>query len=233
MDRYLQENYLGKYRIKAHYCLDTNDFPRDYDGTIDDSFADFYIDCRNHIEIKHVCPPPYGREHYLACYIPNKNKGINILRQIYKDKISHNDNFPKDKDKMINELIENNIIKECDLLDCEVLFEFSPELLDYVAPLVNAKTSGAKIQPLSSKNLPKRKSLIPDNEMKKYKKATNECGLEKLEKAQFIMAINKKFESNLPKKYKDEMKKLKLDFRNYVYYKKLWDKYLMTIKNGV
>ena len=40
MDNYLRR-YVGTYRVKADYDLDTNDYPRDIDGNLDDSFGDF------------------------------------------------------------------------------------------------------------------------------------------------------------------------------------------------
>ena len=82
MDNYLRR-YVGTYRVKAHYDLDTNDYPRDEDGNLDQSFGDFYIECQYNTEIKHG----YGAE--LSAYIPTLKRGKNALRKIYSDKIDN------------------------------------------------------------------------------------------------------------------------------------------------
>ena len=78
LDNYLTQHYKGKYRIKAHYDLSTNDFVRDANGELDDSFGDFYLSGRSGIEIHH------GVGSELACYIPKLQLGINILKSYYK-----------------------------------------------------------------------------------------------------------------------------------------------------
>ena len=40
------KKYVNTYRVKAHYDKETNDFPRSYDGNIDDTFDDYYIPCQ-------------------------------------------------------------------------------------------------------------------------------------------------------------------------------------------
>ena len=47
LDNYLVSHYKNKYRVKAHYDLSTNDFVRDADGELDDSFGDFYLSGRS------------------------------------------------------------------------------------------------------------------------------------------------------------------------------------------
>ena len=46
MAGYLRK-YVGKYRVKSDYDLETNDFPRLENGNLDPSFDDLYIDCAN------------------------------------------------------------------------------------------------------------------------------------------------------------------------------------------
>jgi hypothetical protein len=226
MDNYLRR-YVGTYRVKANYDLETNDFPRDYNGNIDDSFGDFYIACNNNIEIRHATGS------HLWCYIPSKKRGMNILKQIYLDKICNDVKTIPDNDTIGNELINKNILINVDILDFEVAFTFKNTDMEYIAAIVKPKTSGKNIQPLSKRNLPKSKSVIPDKEMKRYQKEVAKCNLEKLEKAQWVMKFNKKFEETLPKKHKEEMKKLRMDLRNYIYYKGLWETYIDCIKKEV
>ena len=53
LDNYLVSHYKNQYRVKAHYDLSTNDFVRDADGELDDSFGDFYLSGRSGIEKHH------------------------------------------------------------------------------------------------------------------------------------------------------------------------------------
>ncbi len=164
MDRYLEQKYKGTYRIKAHYDKSTNDWCRDVNDDYDDSFSDFYIDCKNGIEIKH------GVGSILSCYIPSSNRGRNILKQIYID------NFKKDTNKLsidsiCKKLIDDNILIDIDVLDGEVYFTFKNNLIDYIAKLVGAKTSGANVSPFSIRNLPKTHYIIPEKDLIGYKEA--------------------------------------------------------------
>lgn len=162
MAQYLRK-FVGTYRVKADYDLDTNDYPR-LDDTLDPSFDDLYIDCKNNIKIRH------GVGNVLSCYIPNKTRGVNTLRKIYQDKIS--ETLPKEKttycEKLCKKLVEEEILVSAEVLDGEVYFEFKATMIDYIAKLCGAKTSGASIQPLSPKNLPKTPYKIPDKDLKLY-----------------------------------------------------------------
>ena len=125
----------------------------------------------NHIEIKHGC----GSE--LSVYIPSKQRGMNILRQIYHDKIIKD--LPKEKDMYLEnickQLIDKNILIDIDVLDGEVYFIFNANMIDYIAKLVKAKTSGASISPFSTKNLPKSKYTIPNEDLLLYQNAVKNC----------------------------------------------------------
>lgn len=162
MAQYLRR-FVGTYRVKADYDLDTNDYPR-LDGVLDPSFDDLYIDCKNNIKIRH------GVGNVLWCYIPNKTRGVNTLRKIYQDKIS--ETLPKEKttycEKLCKKLVEEEILISAEVLDGEVYFEFKTTMIDYIAKLCGAKTSGASIQPFSPKNLPKTPYKIPDKDLKLY-----------------------------------------------------------------
>lgn len=171
MARYLQRKYVGVYRVKAEYDIDTKDFPRTEDGALDPDFDDLYIDCANNIKIKH------GVGNVLSCYIPTKARGMNILKKIYQEKVSQT--FPEEKtsdekrylENMCRELVEKEVLVSAEVLDFEVYFEFKTDIMDYIAKLVGAKTNGSKISPFSSKNLPREPYKIPEKDIKLYKEA--------------------------------------------------------------
>lgn len=169
MAGYLRK-YVGTYRVKAEYDISTNDWPRLENGTLDPSFDDYYIDCSNNIKIKH------GVGSVLSCYIPTRQRGMNILKQIYKDNTSAE--LPQESPKtqkylenLCSELVKSGILESAEVLDYEVYFEFKATMIDYIAKLVGAKTYGASINPLSSKNLPKTKYEIPEEDVELYKDA--------------------------------------------------------------
>lgn len=163
MSAYLRK-YVGIYRVKADYDWDTGDYPRLENGNLDPSFDDLYIFCKNDIKIRH------GVGNILSCYIPSKGRGLNILREIYQDKISKT--LPKEKssycEKLCGKLIEEEILVSIEVLDGEVYFEFKATMIDYIAKLVGASSYGASIQPFSPKNLPKTPYKIPDKDLKLY-----------------------------------------------------------------
>ena len=166
MAGYLRK-YVGKYRVKSDYDLETNDFPRLENGNLDPSFDDLYIDCANKIKIRH------GVGNVLSCYIPSKSRGMNVLRHIYKDKIS--ETLPS-KDNtyleiLCKELVDKEVLVSAEVLDFEAYFEFKADMIDYIAEIVGARTYGAGINPMSSKNLPKTIYKIPEKDMKLYQES--------------------------------------------------------------
>ena len=166
MSGYLKK-FVGTYRVKADYDLETNDFPRLENGSLDPSFDDLYIVCKNNIKIRH------GVGNVLSCYIPSKLKGMNVLRKIYQDNV--NKEFPKEKgtylDNLCFELVKKEILVSAEVLDFEVCFEFKAPMIDYIAEIVGASTYGANISPFSSKNLPHKIYKIPEQDLNLYKEA--------------------------------------------------------------
>ena len=157
MDTYLTSKYKNKYRVYAHYDLETKDFIRDYDGNLEDSFGDFYLKGRSGIEVKHG----YGSQ--LACYIPSLQTGNNVLKSYYESVIGN----PKGKpmDKIVSDLKSGGYVDEVDILSIEVFFTFHADHLDILAPIIKLRTSGAGISPFSTKNLPKTPYTIPDKDI--------------------------------------------------------------------
>lgn len=151
----------------AHYDQSTNDWCRDYNGELDQSFGDFYIKCKNHIEIKHCTG------NALSCYIPSLSRGYNILRKIYTDKISSNEEELPSVEIIAKKLVEAQILIDIDILSIEMYFTFKSKDIDYIAKLVGASTTGSNIGALSNKNLPKNKYQIPEIDLQLYEELKN------------------------------------------------------------
>ena len=219
LDNYLTQHYKGKYRVRAHYDLSANDFVRDANGELDDSFSDFYLSGRSGIEIRH------GVGSELACYIPKLQLGNNILKSYYEKMIGSYGK--KSVDKIVEELKANKYINDCDILSIEVYFTFDAKYLDDLAPIVKLKTSGASISPFSVRNLPKAPYTIPKKDMDKYKKAKGELTGLQISRLQDAF-IDKKCD----KDFKTKMKKEMLKANQYIHKIGLWDDYCEWIKEN-
>lgn len=150
--RYLQnkEKFL-KYRVVAEVNQNTNDYPRDKHGNLEDSFDDLYIRCRHGNRIY-----SYGRG-VLVAYIPSTIRGNNILKAL-----------------------DENIAFDIETTDEEVLFKFKYKDIDQVATLLKAQNSPKDregnyhyISPFSTKNLVKNKINIPEDKLARYKDLTS------------------------------------------------------------
>lgn len=193
--------YVGTYEVRADYDEDTNDFPRLIDGALDISFDDYYIKCQNGIKIRHATGST------LSCYIPQMKRGMNILKNV------------------------QDIVFDSDILDGEVYFTFPSSEVDRVAKLCKVCTKGKNIQPLSPKTLPKRKDVVPKEEMQRYKKVCEQFTGERIQLAHMILNANKEFAKRLTENYKQDMKMLKLDFRSYLWHIKKWNEYIEFLTN--
>lgn len=208
MSRYL-DRYIGKYRVKAHYDEDTKDFPRDHLGNIDPSFDDFYIDCKNNIEIRH------SDRDVLACYIPSLSRGKRILKAIISEENIKVDKLPDSIEKIANRVKKLQNYPVIDITDGEVYIYFKADKLDFMAKLVGARTFGANIRPLSTRNLPKELYKIPAPALSQYKSAV--AGLDGLQ----ISAINRAFTELHP-----EIKSRHLKCKESVHKNNLWSEYI-------
>lgn len=218
--RYMRQ-FKGRYRLKSIIDMRTNDFVRNPDGSIDDD-VDVFIECKNGIKIY-----AYGqnghREMQLACYIPSLKRGHKIIREVKKNKINYDNH---------------------DETDSEVMFTFSSNDIDKIAEIVGAKTYGANIGPFSTKNLPKNKIDIPDEDMAVYKEISSSVGTSGMS---IIKNVNRSFMDDIlakqlrikgkraPFDYKSDMKQLGLarDIKGYIYLKGLWSEYIEYLKNQI
>ena len=219
MDNYLVSHYKGKYRVKAHYDLDTNDFIRDAEGELDDSFGDFYLSGRSGIEIHH------GVGSELACYIPKLQLGNNVLKSYYEVMIGKRGK--KSIDKIVEELKESGYVNDVDILSIEVFFTFDAKYLDDLAPIIKLKTSGATISPFSVKNLPRKPYNIPKADMDIYKEAKGELTGLQISRIQDAYIREK-----CDKDFKTKMKKEMLKANQYIHKLGLWEDYCEYIKEN-
>lgn len=220
MSNYLWEHYKGKYRVLADYDLETNDFPRDDDGNIDSDFNDFYIPGRKYIQVKHA-----GRDN-LGCYIFSIGVARNILTDIYEMETSKK--APKKLEPLCEVAVKENVITDYTIYDGEALFVFKAAHLDDWASILRLKTSGAKISPLSTKNLPKSDYEIDEADIKKYEAIV--AGLERTDKMLLAKRAMGNITSKFSKAKKAEMKKLGMKPKQYIHYIGLWDKMLEELE---
>lgn len=145
---YMIDKFKGIYRLKVPYDLATKQFSRKLNGTFED--IDIYIDCQHGNKIMH-----YGGS-ILQAYIPSLIRGHNII-------------------KLINE-IESDLIFDIEETSQEILFKFNYKDADKIIPYIKPKTNGADRSPFSTKNLPKSKYIIPDEESLVYKEIIQKIG---------------------------------------------------------
>lgn len=202
---YLITHYKGKYRLKAPYDLKTHQFPRELNGQFAD--GDVYIDCYNNIKIF-----SYGHG-ILEAYIPSIGRGHNIVNAI-------KENFKED------------IILYIEETDSEILFRFNSKYMEQLEKYLKPKTNGASISPFSSKNLPKTKYVIPDEDLVKYK-----IVVEKIPQNQLITLIHttQSFLQSLVTKnitwenIKDDMALKGLKGKEYIHSIGKWDEYIIYL----
>lgn len=215
-------NYKGKYRILPELDKETNDFPRDDAGNMNQDDVGIYISCQYGNKIWY-----YGlndsRRAILGAYIPSRQRGRNIKKEMKKQKI---DFFGYDES------------------DEEAIFYFPATEIESVATLLKAKTSGANISPFSVKNLPKAKVSIPSDELNKYKIISS-----KVDKKDMLMfrKWNSDFLENVLQKsirketkdkkfnWKVDAKKLQLSrqTKEYIFVKGKWKDYLEYLEKEI
>lgn len=212
---YIVDKFKGKYRILPEYDIETNDVPRNEDGSIADGYDDLFITCSFGNKIYY-----YGHGKFVA-YIPSLGRGRNIIKKLNEMSFDYFDYRESDS---------------------EVEFKFKTADMDTVAELLKAKTSGATISPYSLKNFPKAKITIPQDDLNQYKEVISKVSKENLLK---IHRYTQEFLENILQKklkkqdktfdYKSDMKKLKMArlSKEYIYSKNFWDEYLNFLNQKV
>lgn len=206
MSNYLVKRYKGKYRLKASFDLDTNQYPRKLNGQLED--IDVYIDCKHGTKIFH-----YGGS-TLQAYFPSRIRGQNVVAMI------------------INEHPDTTIF-DIERTDSEVLFKFDAKDDETIIPLLKPKTSGAGISPFSPKNLPKTKYIIPDEDLVLYTNIVKKLPKTQM---LCLVHITKKYLKGLQNKrntaevQKNDMLKKGLKGKEYIHSIGRWDEYIRYLK---
>lgn len=222
MADYLTSKFKGKYRLLPELCLDTQDFPRNEKGEIDED-VEIYIACSRGAKISY-----WGlnesRRGVLIAYIPSVGRGRNVKKELKSQKI---------------EIFNYDESAE------EVIFHFLASDIEPVAKLLGARTSGAKISPLSTKNLPQNKDVcIPLEEMEEYKAVTGAIPKKYLvhiarwNKAFMTDILEpgiKKSTKNKAFSWEEDIRKLKLSrkAKEYIWAKGYWNQYLKYVEEKV
>lgn len=218
--------FKGKYRLKTAIDKVTNDFPRDENGMLEQN--DVYIDCMGGSQITH-----YGRS-TLMVYIPSLGRGHNILIAIAEElnvPVPENRNY----DVLYSNLEKEGTIKEIHETDAEVEFKFEAKNIELIAKYLKPKTGGAGISPFSSKNLPKAKYTINDDDLREYKAITEVIPQDKLLTlsqitSDFLFKYLQKKKRYKSINIKQDMRKRMLKGKDYIHCIGEWDSYLGYLK---
>lgn len=197
MFRYL-EKYQGKYRVLGEYDLDTNDFPRGTDGSIDDTYEDLYIPCKRGCVVKHT----YEKD-TLAIYVYGR---IGLFHNICDELM--------EKCKGVNFTIEE--------IGIDGVIYFNAKDFDKVATVIKPSTRGAKTKWFSKKNLPSKSLKIPADKLKEYQDLM--VDLDKPVKMKFGREVMAQFIEHKHVKRKLEDSGLKP--REFIYDSGLWDEFV-------
>ncbi len=213
MSNYLVTKFRGKYKLMPDIDLETNDFPRDCDGVIDEDMV--YISCYNDTKVYYWGLNDSHRG-VLIAYIPSKQRGNNIKKEMKKQKIE---------------------VVDFDQSESETMIKFLASDAEAVIEMLKPRTSGLKTSVFSSKNLPKSNVSIPTENIEEYKVITSRLGKNDM---LVIKSINDRFladilEKTLRKKTKNskfsvredmKLNKMSRQFKEYVYARGYWQEYL-------
>lgn len=205
---YMIDKFKGVYRLKVPYNLATNQFSRKLDGTFED--IDIYIDCQYGNQVTH-----YGGS-ILQAYVPSLIRGHNII-------------------KSINE-INSDLIFDIEETSQEILFKFNYKNANRIIPYLKPKTFGADISPFSSRNLPKSKYTIPDEDLVIYKEIVSK--IPKNELISLVHTTNKFLEIYTKKNLKGvdikaDMALKGIKGKDYIHSIGAWDKYIEYLKKNI
>ena len=243
--------YRGKYRLRTPIDKSTNTFPREYNGQFAEN--DVYVDCQNGVQVSH-----YGHG-VLEAYIPSLQSGRTMIKFIYRDLINKNNtetkintyevtkkgeiiSVTKETISIIDKELYKQDINKSDLFinitesDEEVIFKFHSKYMEQLEPYLKPKTNGADRSPFSSKNLPKSKYEIPDEDLVTYKEI-----IENIPKNQLIALVhttNNFLKSLVTRKntwenIKADMSLKGLKGKEYIHCIGKWDDYIKYLKRNL
>lgn len=234
---YYLSKFKGKYRLLSEIDKNTNDFPRDERGVIEDN--DVYIKCRKG-KIYH-----YGRN-VLVCYVPSLGVGRNILKLIANRlDIDLNKYFYEENNKNVydyenfyNSLLDTKIIFDIEETDSEILWKFKDKDIELMAEVMQAQTNGADISPFSTKNLPKEKYEINTDDLRLYKEIKDSISKETLLSLgrltnRFISEIMAKNKLYKNVNMKELMRKKMLKGKEFIHSEGFWNEYLKFLRENI
>jgi len=214
MFRYLSKHYSGVYRVKTHAIdLDLDDFPRDDYGVVDPEIDDEYIPCAQG-EIRGTYHTERGKE-ILCWYTDSLGQGNNVRKKI-------KETYP---DMWINVTEESSY---------DYIIEFNAEDIEKIASIVKPRTNGAKIRPLSEKNLPKTPYIIPEKDEKAFSNIIKD--MDRVQKMFFVRQCCTEFDEQIQnakgKKYNvaTERKKSKLTNKQFIHSIGMWKEFVAFTK---
>ena len=138
------------------------------------------------------------------------------------------------KSRMIKE--GNETVTKCDT------FKFKAKDIHYIAELMKAKTAGANISPLSSKNLPKSTIEIPSEENAKYKEiisSVNEVDTLIIYHftndfcSKILTKTLRKNDKSYDFKKDIRQKKMSRNIKTYIWSMGFWDEYLAYLRKKI
>lgn len=235
---YYLNKFKGTYRLISDIDAHTNDFPRDETGKIEDN--DVYIKCRKG-KIYH-----YGRN-TLVCYVPSLGAGRNVLKSIAEKQgvdlnkyfYEENNNKIYDYENFYKELLSTNILFDIEETDSEVLWKFKDKDIELMAEIMQAQTSGADISPFSTRNLPKVKYEINNDDLREYKEITNQISegnfliISQLTN-RFMSEIMSKSKAYKGKNLKEiQKKKMIKSKKEFIHSEGFWDKYIQFLRENI
>lgn len=209
MSNYLTSHFRGRYRILCEYDKRLNQFPRKLNGTFED--IDCYIICHRG-RIYH-----FGNR-ILEYYTDSLQRGHNIIKAI--------------ESQFQGEEIIFNIVET----SSEVLFRFNAKDMERLEPFLKPKTSGADRSPFSTKNLPKTKYTIPNEESLQYKAIVEKIGQKRI--IELTHTTNSFLQSLVTKKntwedIKADMALKGLSGKNYIHSIGKWNEYISYLERNI
>lgn len=164
----------------------------------------------------------------LIAIIKTVQRGHNIIKQLYEDRYGENTSNGISYEDIYVQLIEEGIIIKIEETDKEMLIYFNDNFMSKFAEILKPVISGAGISIFSTKNLPKQKYTIPEDDKIDYNKI-----ISKLDNKLIIRKYNNKFLEGLNINYKTDMKLVGLKGKEYIHSIGKWSEYLDYLKRKI
>lgn len=214
MSEYVSNKWKEKYRCKAVYDLETGEYIRNPDGSLDTN--DIYIECQGDDQIYDYD----SRKSIMEAYIASKQRGRRIISEIYKSVHDDFDSFVKTKSSDVNEAEsdEADEPEEQEVIDGEEENQTQSKIIDW----------GKLYSHINSLNNSLIYGIIElDNEiMFKFNGNKHMDTIAKFMKAKKPMASTTPFNVKFLPSHKVKLAQKKLDNERYVDYQMptgFWD----------